>query len=295
MHVSSKTILITGASRGIGLLAAKSLASSGHQVFASMRDMDGRNKSASDNLTAWARAKGVSLTPIEIDVTDDQSVESAVNLIEEQQPLDVLINNAGIMPTGLTEAYTLHQARECFDINMFGVMRTTRTVLPGMRTRRSGLLIHLSSAAGRLAIPFFGVYCASKWALEGYAESLHYELEDFNIASVLVEPSGHGTDLVDTAPAPDDGDRVAQYGSLAGGRDRLLGMFRDMFSQGDAITNAQNVADRIVEIVEMDGPRPIRTQVGADMGVTAVNTCTVPIQAQLIEGLKPVYTDGGAQ
>jgi len=174
-------------------------------------------------------------------------------------------------------------------------MRTTRAVLPGMRTRRCGLLVHLSSAAGRLAIPFFGIYCASKWALEAYAESLHYELEAFNIDSILVEPSGHATELVDTAPAPDDSHRAVEYGEFAGGRDRLLGMFRDMFAQGDAITDAQNVADKIVELVEMERPRPIRTQVGADMGVAAVNTCAAPIQVQLIEGLKPVYTNGGTQ
>ncbi len=284
-----KTVLITGASRGIGLLAAKALAERGHYVYASMRDIKGRNKSSAEELQAWAGKNKFSLELIELDVTDDQSVNTAISKIEEQRPLDVLVNNAGAMPTGLTEAYTLEQAQQNFDVNMFGIMRTSRAALPHMRERKSGLLISLSSAAGRFAMPFFGLYCASKWAMEAYCEALHYELEPFGIESVIIEPSGHGTDLVKTSPAPADKNCVEAYGPMAGGRDNLLGMFQGMFDQGDSGTDANNVAAIIVELVEASAPRPIRTQVGHDMGVSAVNDAVAPIQAELIKGLKPVY------
>ena len=290
---NSKTILITGASRGIGLLAAKALAKRGHYVYASMRDIAGRNKRIAEKLKTWARENKYLLEPVELDVTDELSVDTAIKNIEAQHSLDVLVNNAGAMPTGLTEAYTLEQVRENFDVNMFGIMRANRAVLPHMRARKSGLIISLSSAAGRFAMPFFGIYCASKWAMEAYCEALHYELEPFGIESVLVEPSGHGTDLVKTSPPPADQDRVDAYGALAEGRNHLLGMFQGMFDQGEALTDAENVATSIVNLVEAEAPRPVRTQVGHDMGVSAVNAAVAPIQAELIKGLKPVYTGGG--
>ena len=168
-------------------------------------------------------------------------------------------------------------------------MRMSRAVLGPMRARKSGLIISLSSAAGRFGMPYFGLYCASKWAMEAYCESLHYELETLGIESILVEPSGHGTDLVTTAPTPADTPRLREYGDLAKGRERLLGMFQGMFDQGDASTDAINVAERIADLVDMNAPRPIRTQVGHDMGVAAVNEAVLPIQVALIKGLKPVY------
>jgi NAD(P)-dependent dehydrogenase (short-subunit alcohol dehydrogenase family) len=285
----SKTVLITGASRGIGNLAARRIAADGHSVVASMRDVNGRNRSVSKELTQWADAEGFDLQVVELDVTDQDSVDRAVSSIEKHQEIDVLVNNAGIMPVGVTEAFAEEQWRDCMEVNLYGVLKTTRAVLPHMRKRRRGALIHISSTAGRLAIPFFGVYCASKWAMEAFCETLHYEIEDFGIRSVIIEPSGHATDLVKTAPEPSEIGRKAAYEHLSDGGERMLGMFDAMFAEGDAITNAANVADEVASLVQKNGEWPMRVCVGGDMGVASINQCTAGPQAALIESLKPVY------
>ena len=232
---------------------------------------------------------GADLTVVALDVTDISSVENAVRDIESVTALDVLINNAGSMPAGVTEAFTPAQVQECFDVNYMGIVRTTRALLPAMRSRGSGLIISLSSAAGRLAIPYFGVYCASKWAMEAYCESLHHEAAPLGIESILVEPSGHGTDLVRTSPAPSDDQVLASYGPLSDGRERLLNMFQTQFDAGEPATDAANVARAIADLVEQPAPRPLRTQVGHDMGVEAINAAAAPIQKALLDQLRPVY------
>jgi len=284
----SKNILITGASRGIGLLASKTLAQSGHYIVAAMRDLEGRNAVAAQALNAWAKEHDYGLETIEMDVCDESSVNSAIKLVEKHRPIDVLINNAGVMPVGITEAYTPEQIKACFDVNVFGVARTCRAVLPYMRERQSGLLIHLSSTAGRQAIPFFGVYCASKWALEALVESMHYEIDSFGIESIIVEPGGHATDLINNPPAPADNDCIKSYGAIAEVPKNMINMFEAMFAAKEDITNAQNVADKICSLVNMDEAMPIRITVGNDMGLNRINESVAPIQAELIRMLQPV-------
>lgn len=282
----TKNVLITGASRGIGLLTAKTAAKAGHHVIAAMRHLNNQNSETATELLLWAETHNYSLEVAEIDVTDEASVNSAVRSLEDKLSIDVLINNAGIMPCGITEAYTPEQITACLDINVVGVARTCRAVLPFMRSRNSGLLIHVSSNAGRLAMPFFGLYCASKWALEALAESMHYELASFGIQSIIVEPGGHGTDLIENPPSPVDQECLASYDMIAEAPPRVLAMFRDHFAQNDPSTDAQNVADRICALIAME-ERPIRTTVGDSMRVDQINRQTAPLQAAFIQSFLP--------
>ncbi len=284
----TKTILVTGASRGIGLLTVKELAQAGHTVFAGMRDLSGRNADTAETLADWARDAQLSVIPVDLDVTSDASVHTAVSMIEARAPLDTLINNAGVMPVGLTEAYTPEDAARCLEVNLLGVMRCTRAVLPSMRGRKSGQLLYLSSTAGRVAIPFFGLYCASKWALEGYAESLSYEIGPLGISTTIVEPGGHATDLVSNPPAPSDVNCINSYAGLAAGPGNFLQMFTSMFAENQDVNDAANVAARIAEIVAMTTPPPMRVTVGDDMGLIRINETSAEPQQQLIDMLRPM-------
>ena len=289
MTSSPKSVLITGASRGIGLLTAKSLLSEGYHVFAGMRAPGTRNKQAADELAALANTNTGKLTILDLDVASDESVERAVSIALSYGPLDALVNNAGVMPVGITEAFTMTQIKDLFEVNVYGVARTARSVLPAMRAQGSGVIINLSSAAGRLSLPFFGIYCSSKWAMESYVETLNLELEGTGVEAVIVQPSAHRTELVATSPAPNDKDRVSAYGAMSEGGDRMLGMFQSAFDQNAEINDAQNVADAIQRLIEQDGPRPVRTVVGEDMGVDGINQAVAPFQNGLIDQLKGVY------
>ena len=258
----SAVVLITGASTGFGRNAAERLARRGHPVFATMRDINGRNAEHRDALERLAVRESLPLHVLELDVTDDQSVQKAVQgALHDAGRLDVVINNAGVAGIGVTEAFTLEQVQQIFDVNFFSVVRVNRAVLPSMRQQRSGLLIHVSSAAGRVVIPALGAYCASKFAMEALADAYRFELVPLGIDSVLVEPGIYKTGIHDRPVRPADGECEASYGTAAAFADSVLGTFKAVTSAPDA-PGSDEVAEAVVRLVEMPrSERPFRTVV----------------------------------
>jgi len=283
----SQTILITGASTGFGRDTAETLARAGHRVFASMRDIAGRNRSHAEAL----RAKGIQT--VEIDVTDDASVERGVaSVLAEAGRLDVLINNAGIGSAGISESFTTEQLRALFDVNVLGIQRTMRAVLPAFRHQGEGLVINLGSILGRLTFPFFGLYGASKFALEALTEGYRYELSQLGIDVVLVQPSNYPTSIFASAQQSGDPARDAAYGEIAGIPAKMVGTLMELF-QSENAPDPHDVAEAIVRIVELPGgARPPRVVVGQSFGADDINAQTAPIQAKLLEGLGLGFLDG---
>jgi NAD(P)-dependent dehydrogenase (short-subunit alcohol dehydrogenase family) len=186
--MTSPVILITGASHGIGLASANLLAQRGYTVFGTSRAPE------------QASVSGFEL--LKLDVCDQQSVEACVQtVLERAGRLDILINNAGIAVGGALEEATMDDAKRLFETNFFGVLRMTNAVLPHMRQRRQGRIINMSSLAGLVGVPYLGLYVASKYALEGYSESLRYELRHFGIHVSLIEPGDLHTALVNEPPS----------------------------------------------------------------------------------------------
>jgi NAD(P)-dependent dehydrogenase (short-subunit alcohol dehydrogenase family) len=261
-NTMSYNILITGSSSGFGLLTANTLLDAGHTVIASMRDPEGRNKNVADDL----RTKGAHI--VEIDVTDDKSVEAGVaGAMKLAGHVDVLVNNAGIGVSGLQEAFTVEDWIKLFNLNVFGVQRMNRAVLPHMREKGSGLLVHVSSLLGRFVLPFFGPYNASKHALEAMADNYRMELSGFGIESVIIEPGGFATDFASRLIKASDIQRTTSYGDFAKGPDQQMESFAEMF-EGNNAPDPQMVADAILKVIDMPrGQRPFRTVVdGLGMG-----------------------------
>ena len=253
-------VLITGASTGFGRAAAETLARREYTVFATMRDASGRNASHCKALQSLAEREHLALRVVDLDVTEDASVEQAVQqILSEAGGIDVVINNAGVAALGVTEAYTIEQFQHVLDVNLFGPVRVNRAVLPTMRHQRSGLLIQVSSGAGRVTSPYSGVYCASKFALEALADAYRFELAPFGIDSVLVEPGIHRTPILEKFLEPADQARVADYGPAAEFVARVKGVF-DAASSTPGTPGPGPVVEAFVRLIETPaGQRPFRT------------------------------------
>ena len=255
----AQTILVTGSNGGFGRLTVETLARQGYRVFAGMRAAAGKNAPAAEELRALAQRERLALHIIEIDVTDNASVERAIAvIIETTGRLDVVVNNAGVSYSGPLEAFTLEQVRQQFETNVFSVLRVNRAVLPQMREQGSGLLLQIGSIAGRLAFPFLGLYGATKFALEGLTESYRYELAPFGIDAAIIEPGTYPTTISANRQTAADAERFALYQA---GIDAFTVPF---YAENRSATppNPQEVADAVAHVIAQPaGERPLRTVV----------------------------------
>jgi NAD(P)-dependent dehydrogenase (short-subunit alcohol dehydrogenase family) len=243
-----KSVIITGANRGIGLDTAVAFARAGYQVFATMRNPDKavelKNRIAAESLTIAVSA---------MDVDSDESVNRAMDtVLELNGPVDVLVNNAGIERQGSVEEMDLSDFKSVMETNYFGVLRCTKKVLPYMRERRSGCIINISSVAGRVANSPLGAYMASKFALEAISESLAGEVKPYNIHVAIVEPGIISTDMARNVKHRKD--------SLYPQVNRFGGLFEEALKTPRPSTM---VADKILEIAE-SGTWILRHPVGPD-------------------------------
>lgn len=285
-----KNIIITGASSGFGLKAAKDFANKGYQVFATMRQPDGKNASVKADLLSHSKYIQV----VDMDVTSDESVKNAIAAIQAQAgSIDVLINNAGVMYLGITEAFSIAQAKEQMETNYFGAVRTMQAVLPAMRAAKSGLIINTSSLVGQISPPFFATYSATKHALEGYVQGLRYEVSPFGIDVCIVQPGPFGTGLLASGKAPAHSDVLSSYGDLAGVPAAMGAHFAE-FLQSEQAPKPQLVVDAYTSLADMPaGKRPTRTVVGITWGVDEMNAAKQPIQDRVLKEMQLEAVLGG--
>jgi NAD(P)-dependent dehydrogenase (short-subunit alcohol dehydrogenase family) len=196
---AEKVALVTGSSSGIGFETALLLSRSGFHTYASMRNLE-----KSKNITEIAGSENLPLRIVQLNVNDGRSVKDAINkIVTENGRIDVLVNNAGYGQFSPLEEITLDQVKEQFETNFFGVVRLTKEVLPVMRKQRNGIIINISSIGGRIGFPLSPAYIASKFALEGLSESMRYELKEFGINIVIIEPGVIKTNFVDNVKTAD--------------------------------------------------------------------------------------------
>jgi NADP-dependent 3-hydroxy acid dehydrogenase YdfG len=276
----SKTILITGASSGFGRDTAETLFRAGHTVYASMRGTLGKNREAAEAL------RKLGLMTVELDVSDDASVEAGIKkVLAEAGKIDVLINNAGIGSAGVTEAFTPEQAKVVFETNVVGLLRVTRAVLPSMRENRDGLIINIGSVLGRVTFPFFGIYGASKFAVEALTDSLRYEVSQLGVEVVEVQPSAYPTNFLTSIQMPAGTEVTKSYGEVGQIPDAMFKAFMSKFEGKDA-PNPHDVAEAIAKLVgQPKGSRATRTVVGASFGSDQANQDVAPVQAKVVESL----------
>src|SRR6266436_1634864 len=255
----AQTMLVTGSTSGFGRLMVETLARQGYTVFAGMRAVAGKNAPAAEELRALAEREHLALHIIDIDITDDASVERAIeSLVGITGRLDVVVNNAGIAYSGPLEAFTLKQVQQQFDTNVFGMLRVNRAALPHMRRQGSGLLLQIGSIGGRMALPFLGLYGATKFALEGLTESYRYELAPFGIDAAIIEPGTYPTPIDAKHQIAADTERAALYQTA------LEAFTTPFYAENRSATppDPQEVADAVARVIAQPaGERPLHTVV----------------------------------
>lgn len=283
----SKVILVTGASSGFGALAARALAQAGHAVFASMRDTEGRNAAAVEQIAKWSREAGGDLRALELDVQAEPSVSKAVETVLDQcGHIDVVVHNAGHMVLGPTEAFKPEQLAQQYDVNVLGAHRLNRAALPHMRARRDGLLVWVGSSSTRGGTPpWLGPYFAAKAAMDSLAVAYAGELVRWGIETSIVVPGAYtsGTNHFQNAGRPDDEATAKAYadGPYAGFEDSVT---KGLAALAPADEDAGDVARAIVAVVDAEkGQRPFRVHVNTDPdGAEVVSAVADRIRADFL-------------
>jgi NAD(P)-dependent dehydrogenase (short-subunit alcohol dehydrogenase family) len=278
--MSKKIILVTGASSGFGRLTAGALAKAGNTVYASMRDIKGRNAANVEAIARFSKDNGVDLRTVELDVQSQDSVDKAVEqVIADKGRIDVLMHNAGHMTYGPAEAFTPEQYAQLYDINVLSTQRLNRAVLPHMRRKKQGLLVWVSSssAAGGTP-PYLAPYFGAKAAMDAIAVQYARELSRWGIETSIIVPGAFtsGTNHFAHAGVPADEAVVAEYeaGPYKGFGEQVQKAFAEIVPP-DA--DASLVADAIVNVVKTPfGKRPFRvhidpTEDGANVGFAVLD------------------------
>lgn len=248
--------VVTGSSTGIGFETSLLLARNGFYTYATMRNLD-----KSKAITRLKQKEKLSLEILQLDVTADESVKEAINKItNEQERIDVLVNNAGYALVGAFEELSIEEFKEQYETNVFGVIRVTQAVLPIMRNQRCGTIVNISSIAGKIGFPLTSAYVSSKFALEGLSESMAYEIEQFGIKVILIEPGVIKTNFDNNLKI---GKRVHnnQNSSYAEMTQKRINGFKSRFENGSP---SKNVAKVILKTITSENPTKLRYLVGND-------------------------------
>lgn len=274
--MNKKVILITGTNSGFGWLTANSVASLGHKVYATMRDTNGKNA-----VKAKALSEVDNITVLDVNLNDEDSIKNAFEtVISKEGTIDVLVNNAGVTMFGIAESATSTDLQRVFDVNLIAPWRFMKLALPFMRKQSEGLIVNVSSGYGRFSSPFFAIYSASKFALEGLSEGIHYELRPLGIDITMIQPGGFPTEMSQKIQSGSDVEVVEEYKAIAQYPDKMFHAMEQMFENFKP--NPQDVADAVVNLINLPkGQRPLRTVVDPSTG-EIINTAN--------EGMKTGYT-----
>ena len=264
---NQKVAIVTGSSSGNGLTSLL-LAKNGFYTYATMRNTD-----KSTRIKEIAKNDGLPLEVLQLDVTDDKSIADDIEIIDNRhRRIDVLVNNAGYEHHGAVEELSMDEIKTQFETNFFGAVRVTKAVLPTMRKQRSGAIVNVSSIGGIIGVPLNSAYVGSKFALEGFSESIKYELEGFGIKVILIEPGAVNTNFLDNAKqAQTTMNPDSPYAEFS---KKISEGVRESFKSSSS--SPKQVAEVILSAIKSEKPNTSFRRIMSNMYNFCIRSCSFP-------------------
>jgi len=264
---NQKVAIVTGSSSGNGLTSLL-LAKNGFYTYATMRNTD-----KSTRIKEIAKNDGLPLEVLQLDVTDDKSIADDIEIIDNRhRRIDVLVNNAGYEHHGAVEELSMDEIKTQFETNFFGAVRVTKAVLPTMRKQRSGTIVNVSSIGGIIGVPLNSAYVGSKFALEGFSESIKYELEGFGIKVILIEPGAVNTNFLDNAKqAQTTMNPDSPYAEFS---KKISEGVRESFKSSSS--SPKQVAEVILSAIKSEKPNTSFRRIMSNMYNFCIRSCSFP-------------------